>query len=132
MLELPSGFVARIRSVQPDVFFRAGKIPDALTPVVVQMFEGMPDELEMTSVADLKPYTDLVNVLCQSIMVEPKLVEKPEADDEIGFDHLEWPDKQLLLTVIGRSTKDIELFRDQQKDDVENVDTGKGDGAAAK
>lgn len=125
-LPLPySGDVVTVRAIGPDAILRLGRLPDALTPVIAELMEGKEDQLK----AVLKPQTledaqrqlELIDVVCRCAMVEPRIVDDPQKDDEIGIDDLDWRDKQFLLSVLMASTSDLERFRDQQKRDVESV-----------
>lgn len=129
VLPLPSGFVARIRGVQPDVLLRTGTIPDALTSVIAAIMEGTSDAQEaFKSLDDLRNYADLVNAICASVMLEPRIVENPQADDEIGIDDLEWPDRVFLMGAVGTTTRQLERFRDQQTLAMDALDAAKRHG----
>lgn len=127
VVQLPSGFVARVRGAQPDVLIRLGRIPDALTPVIADIMEGKEDSgTTLATLDDLRNYTDLVDAICASSMVEPRIVDKAAAEDEIDAATLEWADKVFLVSIVGVTTQQLERFRDEQTRDVDAVDAAKG------
>lgn len=119
VLRFPSGFVGRVRSVQPSVLFETGTLPDSLTPIVAEMMEGGAGDLSPQSIDMLQGQMDLVNAICRSAMLEPRIVDDPQSDDEIGIGDLEWADKLFLTQTLGATTHDLELFRQKQIDDVD-------------
>jgi hypothetical protein len=126
-LQLPSGFVARVRGAQPDVLIRLGRIPDALTPIIAGIMEGKEDPgTALASLEDLRNYADMVDAICASSMVEPRIVDKPAADDEIDAASLEWADKVFLVSIVGVTTQQLENFRQQQAGTMDVVDDAKG------
>jgi hypothetical protein len=81
---------------------------------------------DLSSMDDLKNYAELVNAICISAMVDPRVVDDPQADDEIDIDTLEWADKVFLASIVGATTKQLELFRREQTGDVDTVDPANG------
>lgn len=133
VLQLPSGFVARVRGIQPDTLVRLGRIPDALTPVIASIMDGSAENTgDLSSMDDLRNYAELVNAICISAMVDPRVVDDPQADDEIDIDTLEWADKVFLASIVGATTKQLELFRREQTGDVDAVDPANGHRPARK
>lgn len=120
VLRLPSGRVARVRAVGPDTILRLGRIPDALTPVIAALMDGEEMDAPKT-IDDLKARTELIGVVCECALVEPRIVASPVKDDEIALDDLDWYDKEFLMSVLMKSTRDLELFRQKQISAVDAV-----------
>jgi hypothetical protein len=126
VLRLPSGRIARVRAVGPDVILRNGSLPDSLTGIIAQIMEGGGEVPKPSTLDDLRGMADFMNVVTQSAFVEPRVVETPAADDEIGLDDIDWPDKEFLMGVVGASTRALESFRDEQAGDVGAVVSPEG------
>jgi hypothetical protein len=129
VLTLPSGLVARVRSVNPDTIIRLGRIPDSLTPLLLKVMEGSGDAWTPTTVEELSANVEFINTVCMTVLVEPRIVETPTQDDEIGMDDLEWADKVFLVGAVGTTTRQLESFRDEPAGAVGAVDAPKRDGA---
>ena len=128
VLRLPSNFVARVRAIQPDVLLKLGRIPDSLTPLVAAVLEGKSlENIADDTAKELKNYMEFVNIVCTVALIEPRVVENPVADDEIGIETLEWPDKVFLMGAIGATTHYLESFRDEQERLMDAVDAAKRD-----
>jgi hypothetical protein len=132
VLRLPSNRVARVRPVGPDTIFRLGKIPDVLTPILAALMEGK-GVPEPETADDLRARAELISVVCQCAMVEPRVVSDraPKDDSEISLDDLDWYDKEFLMSVLMASTLDLERFRDGQIEHVDAVEPEPGDEPAA-
>ena len=127
LVRLPSGNLARVRSVQPSVVIRSGRLPDSLTPLIVDVMDGKTDEesWKPKTVAELGDYVAFMDLICECAMVSPRIVADPQSDDEIGIEHLDTEDKEFLVQLMGASTRKLESFRQEQKDDVESLGSAK-------
>jgi len=128
LVRLPSGNLARVRGVQPSVVIRSGRLPDSLTPLIVDVMDGKSDEesWKPKTVAELADYVTFMDLICECAMVSPRIVADPQADDEIGIGHLDGEDKNFLVELMGVSTRRLESFRNEQTSDVEPVGAPKG------
>lgn len=128
VVELPSGLIARVRGVSSDVVFTLGSLPDELTPLIADIVDGK--ELNAGAIDItfdlLRKSKELVRAVCQAALLEPRLVDNPQADDEIGWEHLDDYDRQFLFKFLGVGTRQLELFRLQQALDVDRVDIAEG------
>ena len=136
-LALPSGNVARIRPVALDVLLRQGKVPDLLTPWVAKtIYDGVDtDELEkMLSVENLVEQSDemlsLIDAICTAAFVEPRIVEDPEAEDEIAIADVDLADRGTVFSLAVLPARELRTFLDRQAAGVEPVSDGDGDGTA--
>ena len=88
-LPLPSGNVARVRSVGPEAFMEQGLIPDAITPMVERAIEskrGVKPKEVGAAMRDPKKMGAMLEMLDRTVVyavVEPK-VSMPPACTECG------------------------------------------------
>lgn len=137
-LELPSGNVARIRPVALDVLLRNGDVPDLLTPWVAKtIYEGVDtDELDkLLSVDTLVEQSEgmlaLIDAICAAAFVEPRIVEDPQADDEIAIADVELQDRGAVFSLAVLPAQALRSFLERQAAGVAPVPDGDGDGPAA-
>lgn len=128
---LPSGLEVEVQPVSFAAFVR-GNIPDHLTPVVSQMFDGKGIASTRT-LDDMRRYFDLMDAVAMQAVVSPKIVESAAlaTDDEIGVDELSEEDKAALMPLLGMTARTLETFRIETPDDVEPVLPGEGDEPSA-
>ena len=93
---LPSGRVVRIRPAKPRALLALGQLPDELAELAVAMVYGqltreqwialftLPDRIDQA-----RARLETLRALCTAALVYPRLVEHPQADDEMHFDDLE-------------------------------------------
>lgn len=141
-VQLPSGNIARIRPVEPQALLKQGEIIDILTPLVAKMlFQGAdasaetieaiignamqpaddnPDELKETAakLADLERVCDIV---CKAAFVDPRVVDDPQAENEIAPDDIELADKIQIFTLALRGAAALRHFRYEPNGNVEPV-----------
>lgn len=130
VLRLPSGRVARVRAVGPDVILRHGSLPDSLTPIIAQLMDGTTEaDTTPKTLDDLRAMTDFINLVCRCAMVEPHIVDDPTQDDEISIDDLDWPDREFLMGVVAASTRNLEHFRHEQESALDAVVSSEGHAA---
>lgn len=136
-VELPSGNVAKLRTVSPLVFIQVlgdQPIPDLLSPVVAEAFgmETPPTpETSIQSATDLtqqlqdyKAGIDLLLPILQLAMVAPRIVEHPTAEDEIGLAHLEQEDLTFILSIMLAPTDTLRRFRTIESRRLEPLQSG--------
>jgi hypothetical protein len=148
-IELPSGHIAHLRPVAPEALVAQGEILDILTPLVTQMlFQGVdasadaiaqvlggmmeaddgadPAQLRAaaTNLAHLEQVCDQV---CRAAFVDPRIVDDPQADDEIALADLDLTDKVHVFTLALRGAAALQHFRAEPPADVEPVPDRQGD-----
>ena len=127
VIRLSSGLVVRLRPVHYSVIFEMGQLPDALTPLVAGMMDGNEGAVDKVFSADLwKQSQEMVKKVCVSACMEPRIVDNPKEDDEIGWSHLDEPDRREIFACLGVGIATLEKFRDQQKNDVGDVVSTEG------
>lgn len=129
-LYLPSGNTARIRGVNLDAFLRSKTIPDLLSPLVSELINGKTDPKELT-VEQYLEYVDIYDAFCKACFVSPKVVDDPQADDEISPQDIANEDKMFLFEFLGRPAILLSSFRPKQNGTVESMVSESGDPASA-
>jgi hypothetical protein len=132
VITLPSGNAIRLRSIALDTLILSGKLPDLLTPVAARSLwtfddgGAIADETEMA-----KNYAELIHLIVRAGVIEPRIVENPEADDEISMDDLEFNDKVFIFNACIAPAAALQNFRDKQATGLDAVHNGKGDSDTA-
>lgn len=130
---LPSGNTANLRPVEADFFVRVGHIPDILAPLINTMISGKEYLIEMPPMEELekkKEWIEFLNELCTYAFVTPKVVETPQADDEISIDDLSYPDKWSVYTKFSLPAKRLQEFREAQVKSLATLESGSSNGHA--
>jgi len=137
LLALPSGNTVRIRSVALDVLLRQGKVPDLLTPFIAKtIYDGVDTKQldEMLSIENLAEQSDemlaLIDAICVAAFLEPRIVDDPQAEDEISIEDVELADRGTVFSLAMLPANDLRRFLDRQAASLEPVSDGNGDGPA--
>lgn len=135
LFKLPSGRVVRLRPVEMDVFLRLARIPDSLTPLVLQRFAPITGKTTEDDVSDfdaLKNTMEFMNIICEFTVVEPKVILDREPDytrGEISIDDIPFDDKQAITLFFNNPGDALRPFRTGPSSDVEPVRDEQDDGA---
>lgn len=133
LVELPSGFIARLRPVSIDTMLLSGELPDVLSTLAAQTlfsdvnFDDIADEGNTS-----KGYVDLINKVVPAAFTDPRVVDNPQGDNEIALSDIEWGDKVIVFQLALLPTDALSTFREEQERDVETVSDGDIDGAEGK
>lgn len=118
-ITLPSGHVARIRPVSMRAFLNLPTIPDTLTPIVRKAVFG--DSADKLNPEDNEKLHDVLDHLCRYAFVSPRIVDDPQADDEIGIEDLDTTDKWAVYAMLDKAAHEMRSFRFEQARAVESV-----------
>jgi len=131
---LLSGRVVRLRTVTPDRLLKTGRVPDILTPIVTKMLFEEVDNDELNefikprdNVADNLAMIEGLNVVCQAGMLYPRIVDNPQAEDEISIDDLTLADRGWVFKLVFQPAEVLARFRIESLGDVEAGADGKRD-----
>ena len=119
IVTLPSGNVCKLRPVALDVLLKNGTLPDLLSPIAAKALwietntEAIGDQAEMA-----KGFADLANIVTAAAMLEPRVVEVAEADDEVTLDDIEFADKIAIFQLATGGSTVLRKFHEQQNTDV--------------
>lgn len=126
-LILPSGWTVRVKAISLEACVKLGYIPDGLTSYVVDAFNGKIPSAEaveeIKNLAEAKQELEYWEHLCRHCLVEPRIVDNPQADDEISIDDLELVDKQHIAAVVLRPANMLRSFCEQQNAFMEHLHT---------
>lgn len=137
-LRLPSGEVAQVRRIGPQLFFQAGIVPDSLAPIVQGLIEsaqgGKPQSEEdivkaVMSTGDMEAMFRLVDNVLVASVVSPKVAIRPEdpddeQDDIFYTDEVDEDDKNFIFQYVVGGTRDWERFRRETSGTVGSVPPG--------
>ncbi len=126
---IPStGRVVRMRVVKPSHLLRLGKIPETLTELVIRILYGQltaAQYREFFSVGERAEHaldlTESLRVVCTAALLEPRIVDAAQADDEIHIDDLEDGEQRFVFDLALIEASALTRFRRQQETDVEPV-----------
>jgi len=101
---LPSGRVVRGRTVLPVHILELGEdVPDILTALALKLFYGKADFAEVQSFRmvreDAKEALKVarsLQIVTKAFLLEPRVVDNPQADDEICIDDVEPVDQAAI------------------------------------
>lgn len=111
LLKFPSGKVARVRPVGPEVFATLKRIP----MVIGDLLMGGTSEIEVDFADPVKlgEWIEVLNAIAKGCFVSPKIVDDPVADDEIALADIDLIDKVELFRIFGKPARAIESFCQQ-------------------
>ena len=134
VITLPSGNSARLRPVALDTLLASGEIPDLLMPLVTAMlFEDKPEDEEQVEVKpDLVGDTvGLIALVVRASFLEPRVVDEPQADDEIALADISAEDKGAVFSLANQPARVLAGLSERQAQGLDTVSDGEGNGDAA-
>ena len=136
-LELPeSGNVVEVRPLDAAFFFKSGRIPDFLAPIVDDIITNKP--YEMPNVVKnppekMKEFLAWLDEIVMYAIVSPQVVSGTvQQEDQISVDDISYSDKLYIYSLFGRSAGVLRKFREQQSKPVVSLDAAKSERTAAK
>lgn len=135
---MPSGNKAYLRPITPAALMAVmGEIPDHLTPIVAdmifggvtydkvrQMIDTMTPDAAQDSLQRAARSVEFANTLCKIAFVNPKVVDNPQAEDEIAPGDIDLADRFFVLTLAMQPVEVLRSFRWESSADVEVVPDG--------
>lgn len=136
-LELPeSGNVVEVRPLDAAFWFKSGRIPDFIAPIVDDIITNK--SYEMPNVVKNPPekmqeFLTWLDEIVSYAIVNPQVVSgTPTQDEQISIDDISYSDKLFIYSLFGRAASVLRRFREQQAKPVVSLDAAKSDRAAAK
>jgi hypothetical protein len=126
VVALSSMHTARLRPVALDMLITTGEIPDILTPLAEKALWGDTFRKEGSD----KELIDLINIIVPMAMVSPKVVDNPQADDEIGLNDLDFLEKYTIFCYVTQPAEVLRRFRLEQEASLGSVSDSEGVGDA--
>ena len=147
VLDLPSGFTGRFRSVGFEQVILSESIPDVLTAVMDELINAKTDgeaqaivermtgalvqDGESPGLAQVREQARskraFLEAFCAPMFVEPRIVTTARADDEIEITDVSTPDLEFLFQWFGAPTSALIRFHDEQVAALESVGVTEGD-----
>lgn len=132
VVNLPSGNFARLRPVAIDILIANGKIPDLLTPIAARSLWEETATDQIANQAEMaKGFADLVNIIVPAAMMQPRIVDNPQGDDEISLDDLDFGDKLAIFQLATGGSATLKAFCKQQAANLAALLNSEGDGKPA-
>jgi hypothetical protein len=130
IVRLPSsGNHARLRPVALDVLIMSGKIPDILTPAAARTLWDSPSVGSIAERAEIdREFIEMINIVVPAAMMEPRIVDNPQAEDEISLADLDFGDKVAIYQLAIQPAEVLRRFRDGQAADLASVSDSDQDG----
>lgn len=128
VLVFPSGNYYRVRVVGAANMLRRGKLPNVLLSFVINaIYHGVTAEKidAFMSLQDEEQYAreflDSLQICCEEVFLEPRIVEKPTKDDEISIADLHLQDQAWAFDLAFGFARELRPFRPRQESDVDSV-----------
>lgn len=128
VLPFPSGNNYRVRVVGAANMLRRGNLPNVLLSFVTDaIYHGVTAEKIDTFMAlqDKEQYAreflDSLQICCEEVFLEPKIVGKPTKDDEISIADLHLQDQAWAFDLAFGFARELRPFRSEQEADVVSV-----------
>jgi len=119
---LPSGKVARLRKLSLLSLMERGKIPDPLSGLISEMIGG--GKKLAVNLDVFQDFAEILKLVCMAAFVEPRIVEDPQADDEIGIEDVGFNDRLHVFNWCQEEIRFLTPFRPQSEGNVEVVESG--------
>lgn len=128
VLPFPSGNNYRVRVVGAANLLRRGSLPNVLLSFVTDaIYHGVTAEKidAFMSLQDKEQYAkeflDSLQICCEEVFLEPRIVDKPTKDDEISIADLVLQDQAWAFDLAFGFARELRPFRHEQESDVVSV-----------
>ena len=108
---LPSGQVAMLRRVHLLDLVEAGKIPDALSGLVLEVID---EGIKEPDLQDLTGYIEVVNLMAVAAFVDPPLVQGKGTDEALGVEEVSFQDRAAVFAWANEEAQKLRPFRKEQ------------------
>ena len=113
-----SGRIAYVKGLEVDFFVKTGKVPDFLTPFMVDLVDkGSGDVPKIQSLEEVKSFIELLDLIVLYSFIYPKVVRgttmpdgSPLPDDTISLDDVSYMEKLEALRFLGKPTQQLQNF----------------------
>lgn len=128
-ITIPStGRIVRMRTVKPAYLLRLGKIPDPLAELVIRLLYGQLTNEQYQAFFDLQErkehavdLAESLRVVCTAALIDPVIVDEPQAGNEIHIDDLEDGEQRYIFDLALLEATALSRFRQQQAANVDVV-----------
>lgn len=131
----------RVRSLDAGFIFKSGRVPSSLMNAAQRLTIGLgvkaesepqngkPETDALSDVEAAEKFIEFQAFVIKEMLVSPRIVDTPKADDEISYDMLSTDDKVFLFNLLERPLFDVRRFRRRPDKGVESVSEGENDTA---
>lgn len=133
VLPFPSGNNYRVRVVGAANLLRRGNLPNVLLSFVTDaIYHGVTAEKidAFMSLQDKEQYAkeflDSLQICCEEVFLEPRIVDKPTKDDEISIADLVLQDQAWAFDLAFGFARELRPFRPEQAAHVDSVPSDEG------
>lgn len=125
VLPFPSGNNYRVRTVGAAALLRRGKLPNVLLTFVTDaIYQGV-TAAKIDAFMSLREqeehaleFLDSLQVCCEEVFLEPRIVENPTADDECAIADIVLADQAWAFDLAFGFARELRPFRPEQEADV--------------
>lgn len=124
----PTGRLVQMRTVKPAYLLRQGKIPNPLAEFAMRALYGQLSDEDYKKFFSLGEraenavdYAESLRIVCTAALIHPRIVDEPQADDEIHIDHLEDSEQRWIFDLAFLEATGLSRFRQRQEANVEPV-----------
>lgn len=130
---LSSGRVVRQRPITLMRLVKAGKVPDSLTPYVMSLVWSSEKEETRDDKTQMVEWLDYLDLIAKASLVDPVVVESPQAANEIAPDDLTY-DELVQIHAWARTPNfaEVKTFPVEQSGNLESGTEGGESEQAAK
>lgn len=128
VLPFPSGHNYRVRIPGADGLLKRGNLPNPLLRFVVDAFyQGVTEEKYQAFLSpqesgdSARELIESLRAVCEAMFMEPRVVETPEADDELTAADLPLMDRMWAFRLAFAPAEVLYPFRGEQTTPVESV-----------
>jgi len=116
IVELPSGNVARLRTISLSMCLFGGTVPNHLSGAIKDLVEEGREAVEKLAESDLKKAVEVQSWLIEQAMLEPRI---HTGDDSMGPDEIEHgdltdEDRSFVCSFAIRGVAMLEPFREER------------------
>ena len=122
---LPSGSTVLLRPFDIGVVLRWKDMPDTLRPAVADLM-GEAKRKPADPVEDSIRFAAVLEVVCRTMFVSPRIVDAPAAENEISINDVEWRDQQYVMSLVNKGAEELRSFRPEPAPHVDGVDNEQG------
>ena len=127
-----------MRVVRPDHLLRLGNIPEPLAELAISVLYGRLTNEQWAQFFELGErvetaleYAESLRVVCTAALIYPRIVDDPQAEDEIHIDDLDITERRWIFDLAFLEATRLSSFRRQQETNVQPVAGLAGDAGAA-
>jgi hypothetical protein len=117
-VQMPSGNWARVRNIPLSLLLAHPDMTDSLTPIAAEIAGITSNASNRKTAKDvltfIKQQLGVVEVITKLALIEPRVVDDPQSDDEIAYSDVEDVDRFWLMELLMKSARELQSFCQEQ------------------